>query len=460
MNNVIIKADHLSKVYKIYERDIDRLKETFHPFHKRYSRDFFALKDVSFQIRRGENIGLIGNNGAGKSTLLKIITGVLTPTSGSITVTGRIASLLELGAGFNPELTGVENIFMNGLLMGQSREVMDAKITDIINFADIGDFINQPVKTYSSGMFARLAFAVNAFVEPDILIIDEALSVGDAFFQSKCMDKMRSMIQGGVTVIFVSHDTFAVKNLCQRAFLLQAGEIVMDGTAKDVVETYRNIMIDSRRDSVNSKGDNMKNFLATIKQNQSAVVAKQTLPVSAATLIVGKETFDKNANYRRTQNGRASFVNVQLLDTGGAPISEIFFEQEVVLRMVIEFHSNVDCLGFGYHIRNATGIDLVYTDSRFDGMKVIFDAAADEVYVVDWRFKVALRQELYDVACVISIPNAEAMDFPDVCDFVPCALQFAVVNPNPNLNLGGGYVHWHNDLNITKLENFNTKQED
>ena len=459
MSDIIIKADRLSKVYKIYERDIDRLKETFHPFNKRYSRDFFALKDVSFQIRRGENVGLVGNNGAGKSTLLKIITGVLTPTSGSIAVTGRIASLLELGAGFNPDLTGVENIFMNGLLMGQSREIMDAKVDDIIAFADIGDFVNQPVKTYSSGMFARLAFAVNAFVEPDILIIDEALSVGDAFFQSKCMDKMRSMIRGGVTVIFVSHDTFAVKNLCQRAFLLQAGEIVMDASAKDVVETYRNMMIDSRRDSANVKSDSLKNFLATIKQNQPAAVAEQTLPVIDENLTVGKKTFDKNAAYRRTQNGRASFVNVQLLDIGGTPISEVVFEQEVVLRMVIEFHSDVDCLGFGYHIRNATGIDLVYTDSRFDGMKVIFDAKAGEAYVVDWRFKVALRGELYDIACVISIPNGEAMDFPDVCDFVPCALQFAVVNPDPNLNLGGGYVHWHNDLNITKLDEFSIERE-
>lgn len=452
MNNIIIKAERLTKVYKIYERDIDRLKETFHPFHRCYSRDFYALKDVSFEIRRGENVGLVGANGAGKSTLLKIITGVLTPTSGSIKVAGRIASLLELGAGFNPELTGVENIYMSGLLMGQSRQVMDGKVDDIIAFADIGDFVNRPVKTYSSGMFARLAFAVNAFVEPDILIIDEALSVGDAFFQSKCMDKMRSMIAGGVTVIFVSHDTFAVKNLCQRAFLLQKGEIILDAAAKEVVEKYRNMMIDSRREGTGSKSEELKDFLATIKSNQVQGVDKVNLPITVATLNLGKEDFEKNAAYSRTQNGRASFVNVQLLNVEGELISEVVFEQEVVLRMVVRFHTDVDCLGFGYHIRNATGIDLVYTDSRFDGMKAIFDAKSGEVYVVDWRFKVALRQELYDIACVISIPMGEAMDFPDVCDFVPCALQFAVVSSNPYLNLGGGYVHWHNDLTFTKLE--------
>ena len=452
MSDIVIKAEHLSKVYKIYERDIDRLKETFHPFHKRYSRDFYALNDLSFEIRRGENIGLVGKNGAGKSTLLKIITGVLTPSAGTIEVSGRIASLLELGAGFNPELTGVENIYMNGLLMGQTREAMDTKIDDIINFADIGEFVSQPVKTYSSGMFARLAFAVNAFVEPDILIIDEALSVGDAFFQSKCMDKMRQMISSGVTVIFVSHDTFAVKNLCQRAFLIQAGRIVMDDTAKKVVETYRNMMIESRREQEQSASTALEDFLETIKRHQTPTDSTATLPISSTGLMIGKETFEKNAAYQRTQNGRANFENVQLLNTAGEPITEVVFEQEVVLRMVIRFNEDVSCLGMGYHIRNATGIDIVYTDSRFNGMKAIFDARRDEVYVVDWRFKVALRQELYDIACVISIPVGEAMDYPDVCDFVPCAVQFNVVSPNPYLNLGGGYVHWHNDLNITKLD--------
>ena len=453
MTDIAIKAEHLSKVYKIYERDIDRLKETFNPFHKRYSRDFYALKDVSFTIRRGENVGLVGKNGAGKSTLLKLITGVLTPSAGSIQVNGRIASLLELGAGFNPELTGVENIFMNGLLMGQPREVMSAKVNDIIAFADIGDFVNRPVKTYSSGMFARLAFAVNAFVEPDILIIDEALSVGDAFFQSKCMDKMREMIQGGVTVLFVSHDTFAVKNLCQRAFLVQAGEIVMDAAAKDVVEAYRNMMIDSRRANTTAKSDSLQDFLSAIKSAQDpAAVDKSALPISIDNLRDGKELFDKNAAYRRTSNGRAEFVNVQLLNTDGEPVTEVVFEQEVILRMVVKFADNVDCLGFGYHIRNATGIDLVYTDSRFNGMKVIFDAKAGEVYVIDWRFKVALRQELYDIACVISIPTGDAMDFPEVCDFIPCALQFNVVSANPYFNLGGGYVHWYNDLTVRKIE--------
>ena len=446
--SVAIKAEHLTKIYKIYERNIDRLKETFHPFHKKYSKDFYALNDISFEIRRGENIGLVGKNGAGKSTLLKIITGVLTPSSGNLIVNGKIASLLELGAGFNPEMTGIENIYMNGLLMGHTRDVMDKKIDDIINFADIGDFINQPVKTYSSGMFARLAFAVNAFVEPDILIVDEALSVGDAFFQSKCMDKMRSMIQGGVTVIFVSHDTFAVKNLCERAFLMKSGKILMDSTAKDVVETYRNMLLESRGELSQEQSQRQSNLVENLRETNHKLSSES---ISMENLERGKDIFNKNATYNRIGDKRAVFENVQLLNLNGELISEVIFGQEVVLRMIVRFQTDVACLGMGYHIRNATGIDLIYTDSRFNDTKAIFDAKSGEIYVIDWKFKVELRQEMYDIACVISTPLDETLSSAEMCDFIPCALQFNVVSPNAYLSLPGGYVHWHNDLKICRL---------
>jgi len=445
--DVAIKANHLTKIYRIYERELDRLKETFHPFHKRYSKDFYALNDVSFEIRRGENVGLVGKNGAGKSTLLKIITGVLTPTNGTLEVNGRIASLLELGAGFNPEMTGVENIYMNGLLVGHSRDTMDAKIDDIIAFADIGEFINQPVKTYSSGMFARVAFAVNAFVEPDILIVDEALSVGDAFFQSKCMDKMRSMIQGGVTVIFVSHDTFAVKNLCERAFLMKSGKILMDAPAKEVVEVYRKMLVESRGELTDAQAEFQNNLVDNLRGQQTF-----NANISTESLERGKETFLKNATYQRGGDGRAVFENVQLLDLSGKLINEVIFGQEVILRMVVRFEKDVAFLGMGYHIRNATGIDLVYTDSRFNDTKAIVDAKAGEVYVIDWQFKVELRQELYDIACVISSPVDETLSQVEMCDFVPCAIQFQVVSPNAYLSLDGGYVHWHNDLKICRVK--------
>lgn len=191
--DIAIKIKDLTKCYKIYNKPSDRLKESLDPFRKKYHRDFFALNNVCFNVKRGETVGIIGKNGSGKSTLLKLITGVLTPTDGNIIVNGKISALLELGAGFNPEFTGIENIYMNGTIMGFSKVEMDKKLQDIIDFADIGDFINQPVKMYSSGMFARLAFAVAINIEPDILIVDEALSVGDVFFQNKCFKKFSSL---------------------------------------------------------------------------------------------------------------------------------------------------------------------------------------------------------------------------------------------------------------------------
>lgn len=452
MNDIVIKAEHLSKIYKIYERNIDRLKETFHPFHKKYSKDFFALNDVSFEIRRGENIGLIGKNGAGKSTLLKMITGVLTPSAGNLEVHGRIASLLELGAGFNPDMTGIENIFMSGLLMGQSREVMENKLDEIVSFADIGDFVNQPVKTYSSGMFARLAFSVNAFVEPDILIIDEALSVGDAFFQSKCMDKMRTMIDSGVTVLFVSHDTFAVKNLCNRAFLIQSGKLMMDAPSKDVVEVYRNIQMQSNRE-LKTDNNRLETFIENERRKKNISADENVfLPVTENFLDVGKEIFLKNAAYNRNFDGRASFENIQLFNLDGEKISEVSFGQEVILRMVIKFHQDIECLAMGYHILNSTGVDIIYTDSRFNDTKAILDAKCGDIYILDWKFKLELRDGLYDISCVISTPIDNIWHEAHTCDFIPCAVQFSAVSPNPYYTITGGYVHIHNDLKIKKFE--------
>ncbi|WP_205764085.1 ABC transporter ATP-binding protein [Anaerovibrio slackiae] len=233
-----IKIEHLSKVYKIFDKPTDRVKEALNPFRKRYSRDFYALNDVSLTIKKGETVGIIGKNGAGKSTILKIITGVLTPTSGSVQVNGRIASLLELGAGFDPEMTGIENIYMNGTIMGYNKEEMDDRLQDIIDFADIGEFIHQPVKMYSSGMFARLAFAVNAFVEPDILIVDEALSVGDMKFQKKCTDKIEALRENGTTILFCSHDMHAVNELCNCVYWFRDGKIAKSGEPSSVISEY------------------------------------------------------------------------------------------------------------------------------------------------------------------------------------------------------------------------------
>jgi len=237
-DDIAIKVNNLTKIYKLYDSPQDRLKEALHPLRRKYHKDFFALDDMSFQIRKGETVGIIGQNGAGKSTLLKTITGVLTPSSGSITVNGKISALLELGAGFNPQLTGLENVYFNGTIMGFSREQIDTKLEDILSFADIGDFIRQPVKTYSSGMFIRLAFAVAVNVEPEILIVDEALSVGDMMFQAKCYDKIKSLMAGGVTTLFVTHNMNTISSLCNYAYMLDGGKVFAQGPPNEVTQSY------------------------------------------------------------------------------------------------------------------------------------------------------------------------------------------------------------------------------
>jgi len=242
MGQTAVHIHEISKVYKLYTRPADRLKETFHPARKKYHRDFYALNSISFDIAQGTTVGIIGQNGAGKSTLLKILTGVLTPTSGHYAVNGKVSSLLELGAGFNPELTGIENVYFNGAMFGFSREEIDGKLDDILAFADIGAFVHQKVRTYSSGMFVRLAFAVAVQVDPEILIVDEALSVGDLRFQQKCFRRMKAFKESGKTVIFVTHDQGTVINFCDHVYWLRDGRVHAHGKPSDVVKKYTSFM--------------------------------------------------------------------------------------------------------------------------------------------------------------------------------------------------------------------------
>ncbi|NJE29249.1 ABC transporter ATP-binding protein [Megamonas funiformis] len=272
-NNMIIKVENISKIYKIFDKPIDRMKEALNPLKKRYSRDFYALNDVSFTIKKGESVGFIGKNGAGKSTILKILTGVLTPTNGSVTINGKVASLLELGAGFNPEMTGLENIYLNGSLMGYSDIEMDSKVNSIIEFADIGDFINQPVKMYSSGMFARLAFAVNIAVEPDILIVDEALAVGDFMFQHKCIMRMKDLQKKGTTILFVSHSMQQIISTCSRAILLHHGRLIEDSyDVQKICFNYENLIrntdIKSDINKINEETDDIEELQTSKELNE------------------------------------------------------------------------------------------------------------------------------------------------------------------------------------------------
>ena len=330
-----IRVRGLSKCYQIYARPEDRLKQALLPRAqrllgrqgRRYFREFWALRDVSFDVRRGETLGVIGRNGSGKSTLLQIICGTLTPTAGEVEVQGRVAALLELGSGFNPEFTGRENVYMNGAVLGLSREQIDARFDDIVAFADIGDFIGQPVKTYSSGMYVRLAFAVIAHADADILVIDEALSVGDVFFGQKCMRFLRRFQETG-TVIFVSHDAAAVVGLCDRAIMLDHGALSMEGDAKAVSEAYHAAAA----------------YAMPVQQVERATEVVEDEPVDPRADLVSRselrndiEVFRFDPNRPGFGDGSAKVIAARLLDNNGRPLSWVVGGE--IVRLVVKGHA-------------------------------------------------------------------------------------------------------------------------
>ena len=302
----VIKVEHVSKVYKIYNDPKDRLKEALGiGKNQQYHRDYYALKDLSFEVGKGEIVGVVGRNGSGKSTILKILTGVLTATSGTVAINGKVAALLELGAGFNMEYTGMQNIYLNAAMMRVSKEEIERKIPEILAFADIGEYINQPVKTYSSGMFVRLAFAVAIHVDPDILIVDEALAVGDARFQLKCMDKFTEFVERGKTILFVTHDVNAVKRFCNRAIWLNQGELIMDGNTDEVTDHYLDFL----------KSDlPMEEYLA---QNAAQLAAKT----------------DELGDLNVENIDMVQIHSLRMFDHLGREIHEIKHGQRVVLRV-------------------------------------------------------------------------------------------------------------------------------
>ncbi len=335
----IIDIKHLNKVYNLYDKPIDRLKEVLSPTHKSYHREHYALNDISLEIKKGESVGIVGKNGSGKSTLLKIITGVLNPTSGEMNVQGKISALLELGAGFNPEYTGIENIYLNGTMMGYSKAEMDEKVDDIIAFADIGDFINQPVKTYSSGMFARLAFAVSINVEPEILIVDETLSVGDTRFQIKCMDKMKEMMEGGTTVLFVSHDINAIRRFCTRCIWINEGKMKEVG-------------------SVNMVSDHYIDFLKMLDaENQ-----------------VGVEN-DKTDGFIPKKGIVAEIIDFNILNVKNEKVDEVYYDETVKIQIVYDvYDEKIKYPVMGVAIR---GCD----DKYINGLNTLLDKKA-----ISWKY--------------------------------------------------------------------------
>ncbi|HEX6624382.1 MAG TPA: ABC transporter ATP-binding protein [Pyrinomonadaceae bacterium] len=342
---VALRVENVSKQYRIYGRPGDRLTESLTRGRLKRHREFWALKEVSFEVEAGTTVGVVGPNGCGKSTLLQIIAGTLEPTHGGVWREGRVAALLELGAGFDPEFTGVENVYMNAALMGLTRRETDRLFPDIERFAEIGDFLRQPVKTYSSGMYVRLAFAIAASVEPDILVIDEALAVGDAVFQHRCLRRIKEIQERGSTVLFVSHDAAAVRALCSRAILLSAGRVLAEGKPADVLNRYQKIIMEREE-----------------AYDEAARAARDGEERHAGededeTLAAPRPAF-------RHGDGSAEIVGAELLDATRRAAAVVETGESVSVRVRARFHAAVESPVIGFLIRNRHGIHVYGTNTK------------------------------------------------------------------------------------------------
>ncbi|MCI9589157.1 MAG: ABC transporter ATP-binding protein [Lachnospiraceae bacterium] len=393
-SKLAIKVENITKIYKLYDKPIDRLKESLSPGKKEYHKDFYALNELSFHVEKGQTVGIIGTNGSGKSTILKIITGVLTPTTGQVEVNGKISALLELGAGFNMDYTGIENIYMNGTMMGYSKKEMDEKLQDILEFAEIGDFVYQPVKTYSSGMFVRLAFALAINVEPEILIVDEALSVGDVFFQSKCYRRMEEIRQRGTTILMVTHDMGSIIKYCDKVVLLNKGNFVAEGSAGHMVDLYKKILA-GQMESLDAE-------LAAEKDGSAGNSSRTDLEMTdfSADASLMKTKLTINANRTEYGDGRAEIYDLGLFDGRGNLTNLLIKGEMFTIRECIRFHADIEAPIFTYTIKDKKGTDLTGTNTMFEGADIRPVKSGDE-YQVEFTQKMTLQggEYLLSMSC-------------------------------------------------------------
>ncbi|MFN6484071.1 MULTISPECIES: ABC transporter ATP-binding protein [unclassified Nostoc] len=377
---IAISLKNISKCYKRYARPVDRLKEILLPA-KSHAQEFWALRDINLEIIKGEKLGIIGQNGSGKSTLLQIIARTLTPTTGNVWIHGRVSALLELGSGFNPEFTGRQNVFFNGQILGLSREEIEAKYNEIVEFADIGDFIEQPVKTYSSGMFVRLAFAVAVSVDPDILIVDEALAVGDIYFQQKCFERIRNLTRMGTTLLFVSHDSAVVHKICNRALFMEAGNLVLDAKPRQVIDLYEAKLLQK-------------------KDIQSELVEIQMLPESNyITSEENQEFLDRTLDSAHEVVINAPEVSIEFvrfLDETDQEIKVVISEQLLQISVGVLFFQYFEDPHIGFKIRERTGEVIFETNTLCMGKKV-GRVESGTLLEICFQFKVPLMEGEYTI---------------------------------------------------------------
>lgn len=350
-NDIAIKVTDLEKVYKLYDKPSDRLKEALHIGRGKHHTEHRALKGVNMTIRQGECVGIIGTNGSGKSTILKIITGVLSQTAGEVEVNGRISALLELGAGFNMEYNGIENIYLNGTMIGFSKKEIDQKLDEILAFADIGDYVYQPAKTYSSGMFVRLAFAVAINIDPEILIVDEALSVGDVFFQAKCYHKFEEFKEMGKTIVFVSHDLSSISKYCDRVVLLNQGIKLGEGAPKQMIDTYKQVLVGQ--------------YTAPEVEGERLLDDEQ-LRAMAAKGVDGSKLDGCNPDLLEYGSKKAQITEYYITDEKGTRTSTVIKGSAFTIHMRVEMTERIAAPIFAFTIKNVRGTEITGTNTMFE----------------------------------------------------------------------------------------------
>lgn len=387
-SNFAIKVEDLSKCYHIYDKPRDRLLQMLMGGKRKYYREFWATKNISFDIKKGETVGIVGKNGSGKSTLLQMICGTLNPTAGSITTNGRIAALLELGSGFNPEFTGRENVYMNAAILGLSKEETDSRYDEILRFAEIGDFIDQPVKTYSSGMLVRLAFSVAINVDPQILVVDEALSVGDELFQRKCYSRIEAIKKSGATILFVSHSGAAITELCDSALLIDAGELLRSGKPKEIVGLYQKLLYApaEKREAIRD------NIINNVQQEDPASRS------SAETLAEIDEFFDPHLKPTSTieyeQNG-ARIENTRILNLDGRQVNNLKRRETYRYKYRVTFDKTVTNVRFGMLIKTTSGVELGGSHTANSLPSSIPIVEKSSVYDIEFTFNCHLNPGTY-----------------------------------------------------------------
>lgn len=459
MSEIAISVKNISKCFKRYTRPVDRLKEILLPGKSR-ADEFWALRDINLEVPKGQTLGIIGRNGCGKSTLLQIIVGTLTPTTGKVITRGRVSALLELGSGFNPEFTGRQNVFFNGRLLGLSQKEIEDKFDDIAGFADIGDFIDQPVKTYSSGMFVRLAFAVAVNVAPEILIVDEALAVGDVVFQHRCLRRMRSLMDAGVTTLFVSHDSGAIKTLCNSAVMLDEGQVYASGLPNSVIIEYmkkvtedelglvpvtenQSDIQDSNYDAAN-KADNQNNN-CTEQQNNSVDLDQNIILLNQESQqqynSLAPEPNGNSANHQHQNNHKpqrrgsrkALIEAVNLLNKLGenTSISPIFgFNEEVTLIVDLKVYEPLQGCILGFFVCDKNGNEIIGSNTLEENFPIMNLEAGDELNI-QFKFKLPLRNGSYSLT-IAGAENYTSVTF----DWIDNAMVFQVLPPDT-----GKHIH-------------------